>query len=106
MEDKLLTKLYIILFVSIVTGLVLSFLFICKTLRKYHRLKKYADVTVGMKKEEMLTIMGNGYSKSLLRNNREKYEWRILFGSGSYRVIKVDIYVKDGYVEEVRPFNL
>ncbi len=65
----------------------------------------------------MLNIMGSGYSRSLLKNNRVKYEWRINaisygssykgFSSRSYSgVKKVTIYVKDGLVEEVKPYNV
>ena len=70
-----------------------------------------------MKESEMLSIMGGGYNRSLLKNNRIKYEWRINatstgvsnrgVSSRSYSgVKKVDIYTKDGYVEEVRPYNV
>jgi glutamine amidotransferase-like uncharacterized protein len=61
--------------------------------------------------------MGEGYNRSLLKNNRVKYEWRINatstgssykgFSTRSYSgVKKVTIYVKDGRVEEVRPYNI
>lgn len=80
----------------------------------------YINIYLGMSEYEMLKIMGPGYNKSLLKNNRVKYEWRIngsshgsSYGYGRYRsyhstytgVSKVDIYVKDGLVEEVKPFN-
>lgn len=70
-----------------------------------------------MSEDEMLSIMGGGYNKSLLKNNRVKYEWRINATSSSYSskgfstrvyngVKKVDIMVKDGLVEEVKPYNV
>ena len=77
----------------------------------------YEQITLGMPEKEMLGIMGSGYSRSLLKNNRTKYEWRYSNGSsyGTYGhgmsmrtysgVIKVIIYCKDGVVEEVRPYN-
>ncbi len=57
--------------------------------------------------------MGGGYNKSSLKNNRFKYEWRMnatsygQYGVRSYQgVKKVDIYIKDGVVEEIRPYNV
>lgn len=78
------------------------------------QLKKYEQIRIGMPEEEMLKIMGSGYNKSSLKNNRFKYEWRINassakngFGGRMYSgVRKVDIYVKDGVVEEIKPFNV
>ena len=85
--------------------------------KKSAQLKRYTRITLGMSEAEMLKIMGGGYNKSLLKNNRVKYEWRINATStshssggiryGSYRgVQKVDIYLTDGFVEEVRPYNV
>ena len=70
-----------------------------------------------MPEEEMLLIMGEGYNRSLLKNNRVKYEWRINASSyGTYcngvstrtysGVKKVTIYTKNGLVEEVKPYNV
>lgn len=66
-----------------------------------------------MPEDEMLSIMGDHYNKSLLKNGRVKYEWRIrasshsVYGVRFYSgVRKVSIYVKDGVVEEVRPYNV
>lgn len=70
-----------------------------------------------MKEKDMLEIMGKGYNRSLLKNNRVKYEWRINASSygTSYKgvsartysgVKKVTIYTINGYVEEVRPYNI
>ncbi|WP_022763595.1 hypothetical protein [Butyrivibrio sp. AD3002] len=81
--------------------------------RKRDQLYNYEDVTLGMREEEMLDIMGDGYNKSLLKDNRTKYEWRINAHSQSSGgvteysgVSKVTIYCKDGVVEEVRPYNI
>lgn len=85
--------------------------------RKVKKLKKYLDITIGMSEAEMLTIMGEDYSRSILKNNRMKYEWRVnavSYGS-SYKgssirsysgVQKVTIYTKNGIVEEIKPFNV
>ena len=70
-----------------------------------------------MTENEMLDIMGDGFNRSLLKNNRIKYEWRINassygssfkgFSTGSYSgVKKVTIYTKNGLVEEVKPYNV
>ena len=81
------------------------------------QLESYWDIEIGMSEDEMLSIMGEGYNRSLLKNNRVKYEWRIeatSYGS-SYKgmsarsysgVKKVTIYIKNGYVEEVKPYNV
>lgn len=78
------------------------------------QLKRYVNIEIGMSETDMLNIMGGGYNKSSLKNNRFKYEWRINassysngFGGRKYSgVKKVDIYVKDGLVEEIRPYNV
>lgn len=73
------------------------------------KLRKYTQIEIGMSEDEMLSIMGKGYNRSLLKNNRKKYEWRVAAVNSKYArtgVMKVDIYVKDGIVEEVRPFNV
>lgn len=85
--------------------------------RKIKQLQKYWKIEIGMIEEEMLDIMGRGYNRSLLKNNRIKYEWRIRarsYGSShngystrTYTgVRKVTIYVKNGLVEEVKPYNV
>ena len=85
--------------------------------KKRAKLRRYKNIQIGMPEDEMLSIMGKGYSRSLLKNNRTKYEWRIKASSTGYSsggvstrtytgVRKVDIYCKDGYVEEVKPYNI
>lgn len=81
------------------------------------QLQRYWDIEIGMPEEEMLNIMGEGYNRSFLKNNRVKYEWRINATSVGYSykgtsfrsysgVKKVTIYTKNGYVEEVKPDNV
>ena len=85
--------------------------------QKVEQLQRYWNVQIGMTENVMLDIMGDGYNRSLLKNNRVKYEWRINASSygASYKGIstrqysgvkKVTIYVKDGLVEEVKPYNV
>ena len=85
--------------------------------RSLGKLQKYWDVEIGMTDHEMLSIMGEGYSRGILKNNRVKYEWRInakSYGSSfkgvsvrSYTgVRKVTIYTRNGYVEEIKPYNI
>lgn len=84
---------------------------------KIEQLQKYWNVKIGMTENKMLSIMGGGYSRSLLKNNRTKYEWRINassygtfykgFSTRTYTgVRKVAIYTRNGYVEEIRPYNV
>lgn len=83
------------------------------SIEKQKQLEKYRDIRIGMPVDKMLQIMGNGYNVSSLKNNRQKYEWRINSSSYGYKnarfysgVKKVDIFVKDGVVEEIRPYNV
>ena len=106
-------------FMIIMVLIVILFflLFSCIGKKKIDQLQRYWDVEIGMTEHEMLKIMGNGYNRSLLKNNRIKYEWRINatsygssykgFSARSYSgVKKVTIYTKNGYVEEVKPYNV
>lgn len=109
----------------IIATFVLMILFIiiyacvgtCVGNRKITQLHRYWHIKIGMPEDEMLSIMGTGYNRSLLKNSRVKYEWRINASSygSSYKGIstrtytgikKVTIYIKDGYVEEVKPYNV
>lgn len=85
--------------------------------QRLEQLQRYWEVEIGMSERKMLSIMGEGYNRSLLKNNRVKYEWRINassygssykgFSTRSYSgVKKVTIYVKNGLVEEVKPYNV
>ena len=109
---------------QIILGVIIcAFMLLClffaliKSRNKEKQLLGYWNVDIGMSREEMLSIMGTGYSLSLLKNNREKYEWRIDaksygssykgFSSRTYQgVKKVSIYVKDGCVEEIKTLNM
>ena len=99
--------------------ILLSILAVAVYLRENRlaHLENYWDVELGMPEDEMLEIMGDGYNRSLLKNGRIKYEWRIeatSYGSSSHGfstrtysgVKKVTIYTKDGIVEEVKPYNV
>lgn len=70
------------------------------------QLQRYWDIEIGMTEKEMLDIMGDGFDRSLLKNNCIKYEWRINVNSRHSRVKRVAIYTKDGFVEEVKPYNV
>ena len=111
MDVYLMTAiLCIFLMIFVIVGLVVH-------IKKHNQLDRYWDVEIGMSEEEMLNIMGEGYNRSLLKNNRIKYEWRINassfssynkgFSSRTYTgVKKVTIYTKNGIVEEVKPYNV
>ena len=101
----------------IIIVIFIVFITMIYTIGKKEKLRKYQKVSIGMSETEMLAIMGGGYNKSLLKNNRSKYEWRINATSSGYSshgfstrsysgVHKVTIMVKDGLVEEVRPYNV
>ncbi|WP_024865644.1 hypothetical protein [Butyrivibrio sp. FCS014] len=98
--------------------IVAAIILLAKYAVKAGRRNRVAKISLGMSENEMLKIMGRRYNKSLLKNDRVKYEWRYSNGGStgsSYRgnsvrkyhgVSKVDIYCKNGCVEEVRPHNI
>ena len=110
--------IWIFLIGALIIVVVYAFIAALNTGKKrIEQLQKYWDVKIGMTESEMLNLMGEGYNRSLLKNNRIKYEWRINASSygSSYKGIssryysgvkKVDIYVKNGIVEEVKPYNV
>jgi len=80
---------------------------------KRKQLKTSQTIPIGMREDQMLSLMGGGYTRSLLKNGRTKYEWRInassysSHGTTTYSgVQKATIYCKDGFVEEVRGFKI
>ena len=113
--------LEVALWVTLVAGAILIFYVIYLSVsinkKRIEQLQRYWNVEIGMPEYRMLSIMGDGYNRSLLKNNRVKYEWRINassygssykgFSTRSYSgVKKVTIYVKNGLVEEVKPYNV
>lgn len=112
MEDYILIMVVAFVFIACVFGLAFS-----AGQKKIEQLQRYWEVQIGMPEELMLEIMGEGYNRSLLKNNRVKYEWRINassvgssykgFSTRSYSgVKKVTIYTKNGVVEEVKSYNV
>lgn len=112
MNDIIILLLLIFGVMFIVIGITIGI-----SQKKLAQLERYMEIDLGMSENKMLAIMGEGYNRSLLKNNRVKYEWRINATSvgSSYKGIstrsysgvkKVTIYVKDGLVEEVRPYNV
>ena len=102
---------------GILLGVLIALPIINASKKQLEQLQRYWDVEIGMSEEEMLGIMGEGYNRSFLKNNCVKYEWRINATSvgTSYKgtnfrsysgVKKVTIYTKNGFVEEVKPYNV
>lgn len=102
---------------SVLLGILLALPIMYASRKQLEQLQRYWNVEIGMPEEEMLDIMGEGYNRSFLKNNRVKYEWRINATSvgSSYKgtsfrsysgVKKVTIYTKNGFVEEVKPYNV
>ena len=96
------------LFSIIIVIIILSILLLTKP-----RLRNYEKIYLGMEENEMLRIMGGHPNKTLFKDGRIKYEWRINGSSISQDnvrfysgVKKVSIYVKNGLVEEVKPLNV
>lgn len=99
------------IFIAAMVGAGIGRIFRGPNTRK--RLKQYELVRVGMTENEMLSIMGEGYDRSSLKDGRYKYEWRMnsssygRYGARTYTgVRKVSIYIKNGRVEEIRPYNV
>lgn len=107
----------IIIWIAIIAMVAISIVVVNIGDEEIEQLQRYWDVEIGMTEDEMLDIMGDGFNRSLLKNNRKKYEWRInarSYGT-SYKgvstrtysgVKKVTIYTKNGFVEEVKPYNV
>ena len=115
----------LIIVAAFVIGIIFLFVYVKKTTsQRFLNIKDAIDLLyLGMPEHEMLetidrTFYGGRHNKSFLKKNRVKYEWRISNGisSGySYKgfstraysgVKKLDVYCKDGIVEEIKPYNL
>lgn len=106
---------HMVFIISVVV--VIAFILIIRSLCNERR-DKISAIDIGMSESDMLYIMGGRPNKSLLKDNRVKYEWRYQNGysagsticgvrmRGYSGVKKVTIYCKDGLVEEVKPFNI
>lgn len=105
------------LYLIIVGVLALAIIVWIVDIAKHAQLKRYRKIHIGMSEVDMLAIMGGGYNMSSLKGDKRKYEWRINARSSgtSYKgystrsytgVKKVDIYTKNGFVEEIRPYNV
>ncbi len=116
MEDEIIIVVIICMLLSAISLRLYSVSWSNKK-KKLEQLQRYWKIETGMTEYEMLSIMGSGYNRSFLKNNRIKYEWRLNAEShsSSYNgfsvriysgVKKVEIYVKDGLVEEVKPYNI
>ena len=118
--EQLKAELIVLFVVFAVICLLVDVAAELSIIRKREKLRRYQKVEIGMSENEMLDIMGDGYNRSLLQNNRVKYEWRINASSTGYYyrfhfgvithsytgVRKVEIYVKDGCVEEIISDNV
>ena len=121
MIEKIITIIVIAIFIA---GIVFLFVELKKTTPRYLPLSYALDLLyLGMSEHEMLEIIGRTsyggmHNKSLLKNNRVKYEWHISNGTSSgysykgfsmreyFGVEKLVVYCKDGIVEEIKPYNL
>ena len=75
-------------------------------------------IRAGMTKDDVISILGNDYTYSLLKNGIEKYEWRYRKNGYSYRVAKgvsmrqsgytrrISVKFKDGIVIEINSLNM
>jgi hypothetical protein len=75
-------------------------------------------IRAGMTKDDVISILGNDYTYSLLKNGIEKYEWRYRKNGYSYRVAKgvsmrqsgytrrISVKFKDGIVVEINSLNM
>ena len=109
-----LITISVIFFGSVIFNVVEIIAHQLKRDKAIDNLYNYEDVQIGMDEKEMLEIMGNDFNKSSLKNGRYKYEWRVsavsentFGGKREYSgVKKVAIYVKNGVVEEIKPYNV
>ena len=98
-------QVVLILLGSVILGVILAYI----ENKKVKKLRRYQDINIGMSENQMLNIMGKGYTRNILKNNRIKYEWRI--NASTYKgvrtnVRKVSIYTKNGKVCDVTTHNI
>lgn len=116
-EDLVLVICILVFLLAFLISFIACAIAIHNKKKQRKALRNYIEINIGMPENEMLEIMGGKYNKSSLKNNRAKYEWRInatstgINSNGvstrSYSgVSKVDIYTWNGYVEEIKPYNV
>ena len=81
------TETIIIISLIVLTLCIIASFFLPDKLK---RMKKYTDIYIGMSESDMLEIIGGVH-------------YADTYYSG---LKKLDIYVKDGLVEEIRPYNI
>lgn len=84
----------------VISGVVLA--------ERIDKLKSYHNVWTGMPEDEMLKIMGSGYTKTTARG-RVKYVWKVAVPGikvNYKRAWKVTIFTKDDLVNEIKSFNI
>lgn len=81
-------------------------------------IENYKKINYGMSKEDVIELLGDGYTKSLLKGGVEKLEWRIdksgatvRVASGVYmhsrgKVRKVTVKFQDNKVIELNALNM
>ena len=106
--------------ILVICGIVVfsvCFWVISRFRRRVSQLRNYVNISLGMPEQQMLSIMGPGYNRSLLRDGTVRYEWHISGVSSGFindgfvtmahdEGSKVDILCDRGVVIEVIPFNV
>ena len=117
MEDMQI--IWCLLFLGSILLVSLLFLWVSKQKEKENRfIENHKKILPGMTKAQVLSILGNQYTQSYLKNNVEKLEWRYRMPGYTGRIAK-DAYVhtsaftrrisvkfKDNRVIEVNSLNM
>ena len=106
------------LLVCVLLAIVCVGLIVFSAYKKEQFTQNYKQIDYGMSKEEVIQILGEKYTKSLLKGGIEKLEWRMDTLGSSFRVAKgmyvhsngkvrkVSIKFKDDKVIEVNAVNM
>ena len=113
-----LSEYWWLLLVCVLLAIVCVGLIIFSAYKREEFTKNYKQIDYGMSKEEVIQILGEKYTKSLLKGGIEKLEWRMDTLGASFRIAKgtyvhshgqvrkVSVKFKDDKVIEVNAVNM
>lgn len=111
-----------LLWIYVVLGIIVVAFCVCISAQNKKAENEFISaarrIRAGMSLNDVLSIMGNDYTYSALKNGVEKYEWRLRKNGYSYRVAKgvsmrqsgytrrISVKFKDGVVIETSAINM
>ena len=106
------------LFLGILVGLPVALFVISRKTEEDEFVANHRKIRPGMTKISVVSILGNNYTQSYLKDGTEKLEWRFRNAGYTGRVAKglymhtgsltrrISVYVKGGRVVEVKSLNM